>query len=153
MAYEQLKRLIQRLKTTPELNIGERFLAGSMAGAISQSIIYPLEVLKTRLALRRTGDLSRGLIRFAYNIFQVEGLRCFYKVRTSLFVRALVFDAAYSLHFKGYWPNLLGIMPYAGIDLAIYETLKTLYLKRHTEVSEPGVLALLACGTCSSTCG
>lgn len=44
-------------------------------------------------------------------------------------------------------------MPYAGIDLAVYETLKALYVKRYSDVSEPGVLALLACGTCSSTCG
>lgn len=50
-------------------------------------------------------------------------------------------------------PNLLGIIPYAGIDLAIYETLKSLYVKRNPTLKEPGVLALLACGTCSSTCG
>jgi solute carrier family 25 phosphate transporter 23/24/25/41 len=54
--------------------------------------------------------------------------------------------------FQGYTPNLLGIIPYAGIDLAIYETLKGLY-REHSQSAEPGVLAVLACGTCSSTCG
>jgi solute carrier family 25 phosphate transporter 23/24/25/41 len=43
MAYEQLKRLIQRLKGSTDLTLGERFLAGSSAGVISQTIIYPLE--------------------------------------------------------------------------------------------------------------
>lgn len=43
---------------------------------------------------------------------------------------------------QGYVPNLLGIIPYAGIDLAIYETLKALYCK-HSKATEPGVLALL----------
>ncbi|KAK0404660.1 hypothetical protein QR680_017560 [Steinernema hermaphroditum] len=132
MAYEQLKRVIQRLKGDGELTIYERFLAGSSAGAISQTAIYPMEVLKTRLALRRTGQLDHGVLHFAKKMYEQEGLRCFY---------------------KGYIPNLLGIIPYAGIDLAVYETLKTLYVRRNKDVTEPGVLALVACGACSSTCG
>ncbi|KAK0404662.1 hypothetical protein QR680_017560 [Steinernema hermaphroditum] len=127
-----LKRVIQRLKGDGELTIYERFLAGSSAGAISQTAIYPMEVLKTRLALRRTGQLDHGVLHFAKKMYEQEGLRCFY---------------------KGYIPNLLGIIPYAGIDLAVYETLKTLYVRRNKDVTEPGVLALVACGACSSTCG
>ncbi|TKR81165.1 hypothetical protein L596_015088 [Steinernema carpocapsae] len=132
MAYEQAKRVIQRLKGNTDLTIYERFLAGSTAGAISQTLIYPMEVLKTRLALRRTGQLDHGLLNFAQRMYQNEGFKCFY---------------------KGYVPNLLGIIPYAGIDLAVYETLKTLYVRHNTDVTEPGVLALVACGACSSTCG
>ncbi|VDO74223.1 unnamed protein product, partial [Heligmosomoides polygyrus] len=132
MAYEQCKRLIQKYKNGGDLTIVERFLAGSTAGAISQTLIYPMEVLKTRLALRKTGQLDNGLIHFAQKMWKKEGPICFY---------------------KGYVPNLLGIIPYAGIDLAIYETLKKLYVTHHKDGSEPGVLALLACGTCSSTCG
>lgn len=55
MAYEQGKRFIKG-RSERELRIEERFLAGSCAGAVSQSLIYPLEVVKTRLALRRTGE-------------------------------------------------------------------------------------------------
>ncbi|MFH4975065.1 hypothetical protein AB6A40_001774 [Gnathostoma spinigerum] len=132
MAYEQMKRLIKQIRGDVELSVWERFLAGSLAGAISQSIIYPLEVLKTRLALRRTGQLDKGLAHFAAKMYKNEGFLCFY---------------------KGYIPNLMGIIPYAGIDLAVYETLKKFYLKHHQNIEEPGVLALLACGTCSSTCG
>ncbi|KAK6009220.1 hypothetical protein OSTOST_25879, partial [Ostertagia ostertagi] len=91
-----------------------------------------MEVLKTRLALRKTGQLDNGLLHFAQKMYKKEGLGCFY---------------------KGYIPNLLGIIPYAGIDLAIYETLKKYYVRHHKDSAEPGVLALLACGTCSSTCG
>lgn len=43
MAYEQVKRAIKG-NDTRELGIDERFIAGSMAGGISQSAIYPLEV-------------------------------------------------------------------------------------------------------------
>uniref|UniRef100_A0A0N5B3F6 Calcium-binding mitochondrial carrier SAL1 n=1 Tax=Strongyloides papillosus TaxID=174720 RepID=A0A0N5B3F6_STREA len=133
MVYEQMKKFIQKIKGHDELTIYERFAAGSTAGAVSQTIIYPMEVLKTRLALRRTGQLENGLVNFAVQMCKTEGLRVFY---------------------KGYIPNLIGIIPYAGIDLAVYETLKRFYLKKFSNANnEPGVFALLACGTCSSTCG
>ncbi|XP_077378320.1 calcium-binding mitochondrial carrier protein SCaMC-2-A [Festucalex cinctus] len=128
MAYEQIKRLIGSDKQT--LSILERFVAGSLAGVIAQSAIYPMEVLKTRLALRTTGQYA-GISDCAKQIFRREGLSAFY---------------------KGYVPNMLGIIPYAGIDLAVYETLKNNYLQQYG-TSDPGVLVLLACGTVSSTCG
>ncbi|KAM3874468.1 calcium-binding mitochondrial carrier protein SCaMC-2-B isoform 2-T2 [Diretmus argenteus] len=130
MAYEQIKRLIGINQET--LGIGERLVAGSLAGVIAQSSIYPMEVLKTRLALRKTGQYS-GIADCAKHIFHKEGLAAFY---------------------KGYVPNMLGIIPYAGIDLAVYETLKNSWLQRFaTDSADPGVFVLLACGTTSSTCG
>ncbi|MBN3301962.1 SCMC2 protein, partial [Amia calva] len=130
MAYEQIKRLIGSNQET--LGILERLVAGSLAGAIAQSSIYPMEVLKTRMALRKTGQFS-GMADCAKHIFRKEGLGAFY---------------------KGYVPNMLGIIPYAGIDLAVYETLKNSWLQRYaTDSADPGVFVLLACGTISSTCG
>ncbi|GAB6021986.1 hypothetical protein CHUAL_006142 [Chamberlinius hualienensis] len=130
MAYEQFKRII-RGQSNRELGIYERFVAGSLAGGVSQSIIYPFEVLKTRLALRKTGQY-RGIVDAACKIYKREGFPSFY---------------------KGFVPNLLGILPYAGIDLAIYETLKMFYLQHHSVDGDPGVFVFLACGTISSTCG
>lgn len=43
MAYEQLKQYI-RGDSTRDLDMYERFAAGSFAGCISQTLIYPLEV-------------------------------------------------------------------------------------------------------------
>uniref|UniRef100_T1JKC1 EF-hand domain-containing protein n=1 Tax=Strigamia maritima TaxID=126957 RepID=T1JKC1_STRMM len=130
MAYEQMKQFI-RGNRTREISIYERFLAGSIAGGISQTVIYPLEVLKTRLALRKTGQY-KNIWDALTQIYSSEGIRSFY---------------------RGYLPNLLGIIPYAGIDLAIYETLKKVYLQQQKHETEPGILVLLACGTASSTCG
>jgi len=133
-AYEQIKREILRETHRTELTVYDRFLAGSFAGASSQTIIYPLEVLKTRLALRKTGELNRGegILHFAGRMYGKEGLGSFY---------------------KGFWPNLGGIIPYAGIDLAIYETLKKFYVKNHPDRKDPGIHILICCGTLSSTCG
>ncbi|XP_022526272.2 calcium-binding mitochondrial carrier protein SCaMC-2-A [Astyanax mexicanus] len=130
MAYEQIKRLMGSENET--LRITERFVAGSLAGVIAQSTIYPMEVLKTRLALRKTGQYT-GISDCAKQILKREGMTAFY---------------------KGYVPNMLGIVPYAGIDLAVYETLKNTWLQQYgTDSTNPGVFVLLACGTISSTCG
>ncbi|KAL0280435.1 UNVERIFIED_CONTAM: hypothetical protein PYX00_001724 [Menopon gallinae] len=132
MAYEQAKRAI-RWNHTRELSIYERFAAGSIAGGISQTVIYPLEVMKTRLALRKTGEF-KGIADAFKTIYAREGLKSFY---------------------RGYVPNLLGIIPYAGIDLAVYETLKNTYISKHggTHDQQPAVTLLLACGTVSTICG
>ncbi|GFS15977.1 calcium-binding mitochondrial carrier protein SCaMC-2 [Elysia marginata] len=130
MAYEQIKTLFKGGDPNKELGVVERLLSGSAAGAISQTIIYPMEVLKTRLALRKTGQYS-GIFDCARKVAAQEGMASFY---------------------RGYIPNLLGIIPYAGIDLAVYETLKRAYMKRNKD-QDPGILALLLCGTFSSTAG
>ena len=130
-AYDEMKRAIKGDEAR-DLLISERLVAGSVAGASSQTAIYPLEVLKTRLALRKTGELT-SIFQFAKNMYRAEGLKVFY---------------------RGYWPNLFGIIPYAGIDLAVYETLKGYCIERWVEKdSKPGALVLLSCGTFSSCCG
>ncbi|XP_029931037.1 calcium-binding mitochondrial carrier protein SCaMC-1-like [Myripristis murdjan] len=130
MAYEQYKKLLSPEGT--KIQTHNRFMAGSLAGATAQTAIYPMEVLKTRLTLRKTGQYS-GMFDCAKKILKKEGVRAFY---------------------KGYIPNLLGIIPYAGIDLAVYESLKTTWLSYYAkDTANPGVLVLLGCGTISSTCG
>ncbi|XP_053298659.1 calcium-binding mitochondrial carrier protein SCaMC-3 [Pleuronectes platessa] len=131
MAYEQVSTFISSLKEGGSLRVQERFIAGSLAGATAQTIIYPLEVLKTRLTLRKTGQYS-GLADCARQILKKEGVRAFY---------------------RGYLPNTLGIIPYAGIDLAVYEVCVCTCNVCVREQADPGVLVLLGCGTTSSTCG
>uniref|UniRef100_A0A8C3XDW9 Solute carrier family 25 member 24 n=1 Tax=Cyanoderma ruficeps TaxID=181631 RepID=A0A8C3XDW9_9PASS len=90
------------------------------------------QVLKTRLAVGKTGQYS-GMFDCAKKILKREGPKAFY---------------------KGYIPNILGIIPYAGIDLAVYELLKSTWLEHYASSSaNPGVFVLLGCGTISSTCG
>ncbi|XP_021513982.1 mitochondrial adenyl nucleotide antiporter SLC25A24 isoform X2 [Meriones unguiculatus] len=90
------------------------------------------QVLKTRLAVAKTGEYS-GIYGCAKKILKQEGFGAFY---------------------KGYVPNLLGIIPYAGIDLAVYELLKSYWLENFAKDSaNPGVMVLLGCGALSSTCG
>lgn len=129
MAYEQYKKLLT--SEGQKIETHSRFMAGSLAGATAQTAIYPMEVLKTRLTLRKTGQYS-SMSDCAKKILKNEGIKAFY---------------------KGYIPNLIGIIPYAGIDLAVYESLKNFWLSYHKDTTNPGVLVLLGCGTISSTCG
>ena len=89
-------------------------------------------MLKTRLALRKSGQY-KGIFDAAHQIYKTEGLRSFY---------------------RGYVPNLLGIIPYAGIDLAVYETLKKKFAQQHaSEKKESSIFVIIGCGALSSTCG
>lgn len=149
----QMKRLIKG-EDTANISPQERFCAGASAGVIAQTFIYPMEVrlpsslalsypsshstlwdcwqvIKTRLAVSKTGRYN-GILDCGWKVYKQEGLRMLY---------------------RGYLPNIMGIIPYAGMDLAIYETLKQKYLAMHPENPDPGVLLLLGCGTVSSTCG
>ena len=58
-----------------------------------------IQVLKVRFCLRRTGELSTWTESIR-RIYKVEGLRAFW---------------------RGYVLNQIGIIPYAGLDLACYE--------------------------------
>lgn len=73
-----------------------RFIAGACAGGFSQTIIYPLEVLKTRLALRKTGQY-KGILDAAIKIHATEGIRSFY---------------------RGYVPNILGVSNHQNVLLS-----------------------------------
>ncbi|KAL5967772.1 Calcium-binding mitochondrial carrier protein SCaMC-1 [Taenia solium] len=140
-AYETYKRLFfKKDGSTEPLSMPEKFTAGALAGATSQTLIYPMEVLKTRMCLRKTGQYS-SIFDCARKLYREYGMWIFY---------------------RGYVPNLVGILPYAGIDLALYETFKTLYVKalnRSTEKSGnkalagPPVYVSLTAGACSSVCG
>ncbi|KAG8638572.1 calcium-dependent mitochondrial ATP-magnesium/phosphate carrier protein 2 isoform X2 [Manihot esculenta] len=114
-------------------NIGpaERLFAGGMAGAVAQTAIYPLDLVKTRLQICEGGNAPK-LGTLTKNIWIQEGPRAFY---------------------KGLVPSLLGIIPYAGIDLAAYETLKDMSKAYILHDSEPGPLVQLGCGTVSAAFG
>ncbi|XP_023588881.1 mitochondrial carrier protein SCaMC-3L, partial [Trichechus manatus latirostris] len=127
--FEQCKNYFCGIHGTPPFQ--ERILAGSLAVAISQTLINPMEVLKTRLTLGRTGQY-KGLWDCARQILEQEGPRAFY---------------------RGYLPNMLGIIPYACTDLAVYETMRCFWRKSGRDMEDPSGLVSLSSVTLSTTCG
>ncbi|CAK9163191.1 unnamed protein product [Ilex paraguariensis] len=133
--YERLKDAIADAKGEDRGNIGTtgRLIAGGMAGAVAQTAIYPMDLLKTRLQTYACeGGKVPSLAKLSKDIWVQEGPRAFY---------------------RGLVPSLLGIIPYAGIDLAAYETLKDMSKSCILHDGEPGPLVQLGCGTISGALG
>lgn len=81
------------------------FIAGSLAGAVSTTATYPLDLARARMAV--TNETRYKNIRAVFKeIIRKEG---FLKL------------------YKGYVPTLLGVVPYAGTSFFTYETLKRLH--------------------------
>ncbi|XP_019415329.1 PREDICTED: calcium-binding mitochondrial carrier protein SCaMC-2-like isoform X2 [Lupinus angustifolius] len=133
-AYEMLKKVLADAQgNKSDIGLTGRLFAGGMAGAIAQASIYPLEVIKTRLqTCANEGGTGPKLVTLTKSMLVQEGPRAFY---------------------RGLVPSLLGIIPYAGIDLAAYETLKDISKRHILNDSEPGALVQLGCGTVSGALG
>ncbi|XP_047341711.1 calcium-dependent mitochondrial ATP-magnesium/phosphate carrier protein 2-like isoform X2 [Impatiens glandulifera] len=134
-AYEMFKEIVMNVKGGDKNDIGPscRLIAGGMAGAVAQTAIYPMDLVKTRL---QTCACEQGevpsLAKLSKDIWVREGPRAFY---------------------KGLIPSLLGIIPYAGIDLAAYETLKDMSRRYALQDHEPGPMTQLGCGMISGALG
>lgn len=82
--------------------VSQRLVIGGCAGAIAQAVVYPLEVVQTRMAVSRGGSYS-GIVDALFKIVAREG------------VGGL---------FRGIIPCMVGILPYAGIDIAVFGLLR-----------------------------
>ncbi|KAL6628965.1 hypothetical protein ACP70R_028730 [Stipagrostis hirtigluma subsp. patula] len=131
--YEMLKEYIMKSKGENKSDIGTsgRLMAGGLAGAIAQTAIYPIDLVKTRLQTFEGGRIP-SLGALSRDIWMHEGPRAFY---------------------RGLVPSLLGMVPYAGIDLTVYETLKEMSKTYVLKDSDPGPLVQLGCGTVSGALG
>ncbi|KAL5208489.1 hypothetical protein ABZP36_032924 [Zizania latifolia] len=134
-AYEMLKEYIMESKGENKSDIGTsgRLMAGGLAGAVAQTAIYPIDLVKTRLQTFASGSGKiPSLAALSRDIWMQEGPRAFY---------------------RGLVPSLLGMVPYAGIDLTVYETLKEMSKTYVLKDSDPGPLLQLGCGTVSGALG
>jgi len=164
--FEALRRSEALGPEAPGSEIGKRFVAGAVSGAVAQAAVYPFEVCKTVL---QTQGAPGGAVH-GMSIPQL--LR--HLATSPAGVRAL---------YRGLAPSLAGIFPFAGIDLAIFTMLRDAWTVNYTsktgrprraaqivckgsgrsgpsdvalrqqdeERSRPPVYALLACGAVSST--
>ena len=122
---DRIKRLVAA--DPAAITPGERFLAGAAAGAVAQGAIYPLELVRTRLAVSPPGSYA-GIVDAAVQVWVREGPRAFY---------------------RGIGPSLVGILPYAGVDIAVFEMLKDKLVE--ASGGRPPPAAILAAGMVSSS--
>lgn len=127
LTYDRIKKVI--CKNAKKPTKVERFIGGGIAGALAHSLVYPLELVKTRLNIAPAG-YYKGIMHCFYKIVKKEGVLQLY---------------------KGMGASLLGIIPYAAVDLAIYSNLKDFYMEKYESL--PSVWILLSCGAFSSIWG
>ncbi|KAI8873136.1 mitochondrial carrier [Ramicandelaber brevisporus] len=149
VSYEYGKYILLTLKRDQAditLSPVGRFMAGGIAGVISQSAIYPLETMKTRIIQSANGTKWRqnSIVNVARDMYRTGGGKAF---------------------FRGLVPSLLGIFPLAAIDLSLFDALKRWYITRQaTQASslsagqtdidhEPGPLTTLVFGMISGSVG
>ncbi|KAJ3426401.1 substrate carrier family protein a [Anaeramoeba flamelloides] len=108
LTYGSLKNYVEK-KVGGPLSVTQNLAVGATAGAIAQTVAYPFDIIRKRLMV---SDEYSGMIDCAYKIITEEGF-------TSL--------------YKGNFPNLIKVLPYAGLTFLTYEQIKSYFDKANKE--------------------
>lgn len=109
-SHEQWKRILHVDSGTKRTHDKvRRFLAGSLAGVTSQTLTYPLDLARARMAVTQK-DMYNTIIEVFVKIWRHEGPLGFY---------------------KGYFPTIIGVIPYAGVSFFTYGTLQNYISKEY----------------------
>ncbi|THH11487.1 hypothetical protein EW145_g618 [Phellinidium pouzarii] len=132
--YETAKRFfaqyVDKVDDSRDISGTSRFISGGIGGITSQLSIYPIETLKTQM-MSTAGGHKHDVLSAARRLWALGGLRACY---------------------RGLTIGLVGVFPYAAIDMSTFEALKLAYL-RSTGKTDPGMLPLLAFGSISGGVG
>lgn len=106
-AYPVFKSLVTQNDKTP-ITPGGRFWCGVMSGVSATFATYPLDFIRCRLSMQSTSQLVyKGVVDGIVQVARKEG-----------FLRL----------YTGLAPTLVGIVPYAGIQLSVYDLTKDFLL-------------------------
>lgn len=144
-SFETAKRFFARLEgvsDTSEISRASTFLAGGFGGVVSQFAVYPIDTLKFRIQCESLSVMKTGnalLFKTIKDMWQEAGLRMFY---------------------RGLGVGLLGIFPFAALDLGTFEAMKRAYVAREAKKQNIppsdvrlGNLAVLSMGASSGCVG
>ncbi len=121
-AFDVYKRILSRKNKQTgalELPAWGSSVAGSLAGVTSTVVTHPLETLQTRLAV---SSAYKSVGQAFVSIVRTEGPKAL---------------------FGGMVPSLVGIIPYAGLNLGCYDGLRALYTKQTKADKVPKTVALV----------
>ncbi|GAA5972311.1 hypothetical protein JCM8115_005967 [Rhodotorula mucilaginosa] len=131
MAYDQIHSML--MPTAESETSGRRFLAGSLAGIITTGITYPLELIRVRLAFEshRSPNDRASLVRTIRQIYLTPPTTTLApndlpasSSPSSLRTTPPQPRSSIANFYRGIWPTLVGIIPYAGTSFLIWGLLK-----------------------------
>ncbi|KAG2690677.1 hypothetical protein I3843_09G196100 [Carya illinoinensis] len=110
-AYERYKNLLHSIigenrRGTTSADLCVHFVGGGLAGITAASSTYPLDLVRTRLAVQTNATYYRGICHAFHTICRDEGFRGLY---------------------KGLGATLLGVGPSIAISFSVYETLRSFW--------------------------
>ncbi|WZZ34387.1 hypothetical protein YC2023_017788 [Brassica napus] len=124
----------ENAQLTPVLRLG----AGATAGIIAMSATYPMDMVRGRLAVQTANSpyQYRGIAHALSTVVREEGPRALY---------------------RGWLPSVIGVVPYVGLNFAVYESLKDWLVKDNpfglVENNELTIITRLSCGAIAGTVG
>lgn len=104
--FELTKWKLQCINNHDKLSKGELFMAGALSGVVATTVIFPLEVLKMRIAASAKGTYSSISDALVKIYREPRGMINFY---------------------SGLEASICSAIPNAGLNLSVYETLKVFY--------------------------
>lgn len=145
-SYEAAKRGIARMEghnDPKRISGSSQFVAGGVAGMMSQAVVYPLDTLKFRMQCETVPGGMKGnqlILHTMRKMWATNGIVSFY---------------------RGLPMGLIGMFPYAAIDLFMFETLKRKLVARNMKLhgikneedALPNNFTLAAMGGCSGAFG
>nr|POE51910.1 calcium-binding mitochondrial carrier sal1 [Quercus suber] len=145
-SYEAAKRAVARFEghnDPKRISGSSQFIAGGVAGMISQAVVYPLDTLKFRMQCETVPGGEKGnklILHTIQKMWAKNGIVSFY---------------------RGLPMGLIGMFPYAAIDLFTFETLKRKLVAKnmkklgveHEEDALPNNFTLAIMGGCSGAFG
>lgn len=118
-----------------KISLVANFCAGALAGSTATLFTYPLDVTRARLAVQVSQVQYDGMIHALKTMWKNEG--------------------GLSALYRGMGPTLTGIVPYAGINFFVFDTLKYAYRKNVApDPNEPiPTYVRLVCGAIAGLSG
>jgi len=106
--FEALKKLVKKNSKKTDIDANQLFLIGSISGMISSFCVYPMDVVKVRIAGSPSGTYNGiyDVIKIMYS--KEGGIKSF---------------------FKGYSAAFSSALPNSGMNLTIYEMLRQISFK------------------------
>ncbi|KAL0826338.1 hypothetical protein Bca101_050015 [Brassica carinata] len=128
------QEMVKNAQLTPVLRLG----AGATAGIIAMSATYPMDMVRGRLTVQTANSpyQYRGIAHALSTVVREEGPRALY---------------------RGWLPSVIGVVPYVGLNFAVYESLKDWLVKDNpfglVENNELTIITRLSCGAIAGTVG
>lgn len=144
-SYEAAKRLFAKVEGHNDPNIihsWSKFVAGGVAGMVSQFAVYPIDTLKFRMQCETVkGGLHGNQLIIAT-------------------AKKMWAQGGFTAYYRGLPMGIVGIFPYAALDLGTFEYLKRAVARRnakrlgcHEQDAQPGGFMTAAIGGFSGAFG